>query len=236
MIFVDPVYNSEMLKLNVENREKSQKINGLRKAGKMPAVFYGKKDKSTPITITKSEFRKVWKEAGESSVIELVGTGIDAQALIYDVDLDPVTDVPRHADFYVFEKGKKITVNVPLEFSGVAPAVKDLGGTLVKVMHELEIEAMPKDLPHSINVDISSLLNFDSQITAKDIKIPEGVTLLTKSDEVVVSVYETKEEVEEVAPVDLASIEVQKKGKEAKEGKGEEAETAGEAGAEKGKK
>lgn len=221
-----------MLKLKVENRDKSQKIDGLRKAGKMPAVFYGKKDKSTPITITKAEFRKVWKLAGESSVIELVGTGIDAQALIYDVDLDPVTDEPRHADFYVFEKGKKITISVPLEFIGVAPAVKDLGGTLVKVMHEIEIEAMPKDLPHNINVDISLLVNFDSQIIAKDIKLPEGVTLLTKSDEVVVSVYETKEEVEEVAPIDLASIEVQKKGKEAKEGAGEEAE----AGAEEGKK
>lgn len=219
-----------MLKLNVINREKSQKIDGLRKAGKMPAVFYGKKDKSTPITISKSEFRKVWKIAGESSVIELVGTGIDAQALIYDVDLDPVTDEPRHVDFYVFEKGKKISVSIPLEFIGVAPAVKDLGGTLVKVMHELEIEAMPKDLPHSINVDISMLMNFDSQIVAKDIKLSEGVTLITKSDEVVVSVYETKEEVEETVPVDLASIEVQKKGKEAKEGAGEESETSGEEG------
>ena len=189
-----------MLKLNVENRDK------------------------TPITISKSEFKKVWKEAGESSVIDLVGKDIEAEALIYDIDRDPVTDEPRHADFYVFEKGKKIEIAVPLEFIGIAPAVKDMGGTLVKVLHELEIEALPKDLPHNIRVDISSLLNFDSQILAKDIKLPQGVVLVTKLEEVVASVYETKEEVEEVVPVDLASIEVQKKGKEAKEGEGAEAE------------
>lgn len=225
-----------MFKLNVELREKSQKNDKLRKMGQMPAVFYGKKEKSTPIVISKAKFKKIWKEAGESSVIGLEGKGIEAEALIQDVDFDPVTDEPRHADFYVFEKGKKITINAPLEFVGIAPAVKDLGGTLVKVMHEIEIEAMPKDLPHNINVDISSLVNFDSQIVAKDIKLPEGVFLKTKPDEVVASVYETKEEVEEAVPVDLANIEVQKKGKEAKEGAGEEAEVSGEANAEKGKK
>lgn len=218
-----------MFKLNVELREKTQKIGKLRKAGQMPAVFYGKKEKSTPIAIDISKFKKVWREAGESSVIELSGKGIEAEALIQDVDFDPVTDEPRHADFYVFEKGKKIAINAPLEFIGISSAVKDLGGTLVKVMHELEVEAMPKDLPHNISVDISSLVNFDSVISAKDIKLPEGVFLITKPDEVVASVYEAKEEAEEVAPVDLASIEVQKKGKEAKEGKGEEGE--GEAGA-----
>jgi large subunit ribosomal protein L25 len=221
-----------MIKLNVENRDKTQKSSVLRKEGKMPAVFYGKKEKSTPIIVSKVEFKKVWKKAGESSVIDLVGKNIEAEALIYDIDLDPVTDEPRHADFYVFEKGKKIEINVPLEFIGVAPAVKDMGGTLVKVMHEIEIEALPKDLPHSISVDISSLVNFDSQILAKDVKLPQGVALVTKAEEVIASVYETKEEVEEVAPVDLASIEVQKKGKEAKEG--EEAEA--EAPAQEGKK
>lgn len=220
-----------MFKLDVELREKSQKNNKLRKAGQMPAVFYGKKEKSTPIAVSMSKFKKIWKDAGESSVIELTGKGIEAEALIQDVDFDPVTDEPRHADFYVFEKGKKITINAPLEFVGVSSAVKDLGGTLVKVMHEIEVEAMPKDLPHSINVDISSLVNFDSHISAKDIKLPEGVFLVTKADEVIASVYEPKEEVEEVVPVDLASIEVQKKGKEAKEGEegeGEKVEPAGE--------
>ena len=100
---------------------------------------------------------KSWKQAGESSVIHLTGKDIDHEVLIQDIDLDPVTDNVRHADFYVIEKGKKVTVRVPLEFTGVAPAVKDLGGILVKVIHELEIEAMPKDLPHNLSVDISKL-------------------------------------------------------------------------------
>lgn len=219
-----------MLKLNVENRDKTQKPDALRRAGKMPAVFYGKKEKSTPVTISTAEFKKVWKEAGESSVIDLVGKGVEAEALIYDIDRDPVTDEPRHADFYVFEKGKKIEISVPLEFVGVSPAVKDMGGTLVKVMHEIEIEALPKDLPHNIGVDISSLINFDSQILAKDINLPQGVVLATRPEEVIASVYETKEEVEEAAPVDLSSIEVQKKGKEAKEGEGTEAEVPAQEG------
>ena len=140
--------------------------------------------------------------------------------MIHDVDLDPVTDKPRHADFYAIEKGKTLEISVPLEFIGVAGAVKELGGILVKVMHEVEIEALPKDLPHNIVVDISSLKTFDDVIKASDIKLPEGVTLKVKADEVIASVYEPKEEVE-VAPVDLSAIEVAKKGKEAKEGEAE---------------
>jgi len=90
-------------------------------------------------------------------------------------------------------------------------------------MYELEIEALPKDLPKDIKVDLSSLINFDSIIAVKDIKLPEGVTTNVNPEEVIASVYEPKEEVIEEAPVDLSTIEVQKKGKEAKEGaEGEE--------------
>lgn len=219
-----------MIKLNVENRNKAVKNIVLRKEGKMPAVFYGKKEKTTPITISRAEFKKVWKEAGESSVIKLAGDNIEAEALIYDIDLDPVTDEPRHVDFYVFEKGKKIEISVPINFVGISPAVKDMGGTLVKVMHEIEIEALPKDLPHNIDADISFLVNFESQILAKDIKLPQGVVLITKLEEVVASVYETKEELEEVVPIDLANIEVQKKGKEVKEGEGTQSEESSQEG------
>ena len=130
----------------------------------MPAVFYGPKEETTPVTISEKDFVKVWREAGESSVIELSGVGDAKEVLIHEVDVDPVSGTPRHADFYVIEKGKKVTVGIPLTFEGVAPAVKELGGILVKVMHEIEIEVMPKDLPHDIVVDISSPKHFDSQI------------------------------------------------------------------------
>lgn len=224
-----------MFTLEVKNRNKKENLETLRKAGFVPAVFYGKKEASTPISVKNSDFIKVWKQAGSSSVIGLSGSGVDVEALIQDVDLHPVTGKPRHADFYVFEKGKAIKIKVPLEFIGVSPAVKDLGGSLVKVVHYLEIEAMPKDLPHNLNVDISKLIDFKSTLTAKDIKLPNGVTLIAHADEVVASVYEPQEEVEEVAPaVDLSTIEVAKKGKEAKEGA--EGEAGAEAGAEGDKK
>jgi large subunit ribosomal protein L25 len=207
-----------MITLKVEKRDIKDSLGEMRKAGKMPAVFYGKKEASTPIMLPFAIFEKTLKDAGESTILHLEGTGIDVDVLIHDVDLDPVTDKPRHADFYAIEKGKKLEIKIPLEFIGVAPAVKDLGGILVKVMHEIEIEALPKDLPHKLEVDISGLKTFDSTVTAAEIKLPEGVSLKIKPEEVVASVYEPKEEVIEVAPVDLSTIEVAKKGKEAKEG------------------
>ena len=207
-----------MITLKVEKRDKKESLGEIRKAGLMPAVFYGKKEAATSIKLPFAIFEKTLKDAGESTILHLEGKDIDVDVLIHEVDLDPVTDKPRHADFYAIEKGKKLEIKIPLEFIGVSPAVKDLGGVLVKVMHEMEIEALPKDLPHKIEVDLSSLATFDSVITAGSIKLPEGVTLKIKPEEVVASVYEPKEEVVEAAPVDLSAIEVVKKGKEAKEG------------------
>lgn len=215
-----------MFKLKVEKRDSKESLGALRKSGKMPAVFYGPKETSTPIKLTIVDFKKALKTAGESTVISLEGAGIEVDALIHDFDLDPVTDMPIHADFYAIEKGKKLSVDVPLEFTGVSPAIKDLGAVLVKVLHEVEIEALPKDLPHKLEVDISGLVGFDSVLTAKDIKLPTGVELKIKLDEVIASVYEPKEEVVETTPIDLSSIEVEKKGKEAKEGAEGETATA----------
>ena len=209
--------------LKVEKRDIKTDVESIRKAGKMPAVFYGKKEASTPISIASVDFVKAYKQAGESTVVILQGEGIEVESLIHDIDLHPVTNKPLHADFYVFEKGKKIKVDVPLEFVGVSPAIKDLGGSLIKVIYDIEVEALPKDLPHRIEVDISSLVDFHSVIKAGDIKMPSNVTLVARPDEVIASVAEPKaEEVEEVvAPVDLDAIEVEKKGKEAKEGEAE---------------
>ncbi len=215
-----------MLELKVQKREKKGNLEKLRKEGFMPAVFYGKKEESTPISIPQAAFLKAFKEAGESTVVTLKHEEGSVDTLIHDVDFDPVTGTPRHADFYVFEKGHKLEIDVPLEFVGVAPGVKDLGGLLVKVLHELKIEALPTNLPHQIEVDISSLLEIGSQILAKDLKLPEGVTLLDGEDEVVALVAAPKEEEEEeVAPVDLSAIEVEKKGKEKTAEEGGEAES-----------
>ncbi|OGN33355.1 MAG: hypothetical protein A3F98_03360 [Candidatus Yanofskybacteria bacterium RIFCSPLOWO2_12_FULL_41_8] len=212
-----------MLTLKTEIRTKADKLENIRKAGKVPAVFYGKKEASTPISIPKIDFLKVWEEAGESSVVALETPAGVKESLIQDVDLDPITGVPRHADFYVFEKGHKVEVELPLEFVGVAPAVKDLGGVLVKVLYKLKIEAMPKDLPHNILVDTSSLANFGDQVLAKNITMPPGVELKEHPEEVVALVSAPREEKEEEpAPVDLSTIEVEKKGKEESEEKPDE--------------
>jgi large subunit ribosomal protein L25 len=105
----------------------------------------------------------------------------------------------------------------PLVFEGVAPAIKELAGTLTKVLHEVEIEAKPADLPHELTVSIDSLVDFDAKVVAKDIKLPAGVTLITDPEEVVALVSEVKEEVE-AAPVDLSAIEISvEKGKKEEE-------------------
>lgn len=212
-----------MLTLEAQKRDTSLDNETLRKGGKMPAVFYGKKTASTPIVFLQKDFIKVWHTAGESGVVSIKTAEGTVEALIKDVDIDPVSDVPRHADFYVFEKGKKIEVSVPLEFVGVAPVVKDLGGSLIKVLHDLKISADPTNIPHDIEVDISSLVDFDSQVLASAIKLPAGVVLMENENEVVASAARPKEEKEEEeAPVDLSTIEVEKKGKKEEEAAPEE--------------
>jgi len=204
-----------MLTLQVTKRDSGGKARKERESGMVPAVFYGRKETSTSISVSERDFEKVWKEAGESSVITLSGVGDDKEALIHDVDFHPVSGLPRHVDFYIIEKGKTLEVSVPIEFEGIAPAVKELGGVLVKVLHELEVEALPKDLPHHIVVDISPLRTLESRIIVKDITLPSGVKTLASPDDVVVLVSEAEEEPEvpTEAP-DLASIEVIKKGKD----------------------
>ena len=205
-----------MLTLKAETRNKTDKLDKIRKAGKIPAVFYGKKEASTSIAIPKIDFLRVWREAGESSVIVLETSEGSKESLIQDVDLDPISDMPRHADFYVFEKGHKVEVKLPIEFLGISPAVKDLGGMLVKVLHEIKVEAMPKNLPHNVDIDISALINFGDQILAKDIILPTGVELKENPEEVIALISAPREEKEEevIEPVDLSEIEVEKKGKE----------------------
>jgi large subunit ribosomal protein L25 len=211
------------INIKAEKREKIGKLASLRKEGWMPAVFYGHKKEATPIQIKKTDFIKAWKNAGESTVIKLVTADGDLEALVHDVDLDPVTSEPRHADFYVFEKGHKVEIAVPLEFIGVSTAIKDLGGVLMKILHEIKVEAEPANLPHQIDVDISSITELEGQILAKDISLPKGVTLVENPEEVIATVATPKaEEKVEEAPVDLSQIEVEKKGKQEEEGEATE--------------
>lgn len=203
-----------MTTLSIQTRDTSENVETLRKGGFVPAVFYGPKQTATSIKFKATDFIKVYREAGESTIITLTGAGEDQEALVKDIAVDPVKGSVQHVDFYVVEKGKKVEVTVPLVFVGEAPAERELHGTLVKVMHEVDVEAMPKDLPHEIEVSIESLVDFDAQIHAGDIVMPAGVTLITDAEEVVALVQAHREESEEIAAPDFSTIEVVGKKKE----------------------
>lgn len=190
-----------------------------RTAGKLPVVVYGPKDPSANFFVATADFKKVYRQAGESSVISFEVDGEKKDVLIHEVTFQPSTGEPVHADFYAIEKGKKINVNVPLVFEGEAPATK-LGGIVVKVLHEVEVEAMPANLPHQLEVSLEKLETLESYISVSDILLPSGVTMLTDGEELVVSITVAKEE-EEAPAMDISQIEVEKKGKKEEEGEGE---------------
>lgn len=204
-----------MLTLTITSRNAKESSGALRLKGSVPAVFYGPKEASTPITVDGHVLEALWKQAGETTVIALSGVGETKETLIRDVQFHPVSGKLLHADFYVLEKGKKIEIAVPLVFIGEAPAEK-AGHIVVKTLYEIEIEVLPADLPRDLSVDISKLTNVGDHITAGDIAVPKSATLITGAHEIVVSVTEFKEEkIEEpvvVAPVsgttlDGASVE-----------------------------
>ena len=187
------------LALEVKQRDTKDSADTLREGGVIPAIFYGPKEKATPISIDASKLEHIWKEAGETSIVTLKGIGEDKDTLIHDAQFHPVTGRLLHVDFYVLEKGKKVQIKVPIHFEGQAPAEK-AGHIVVKVLHEIEIEVAPQELPHSLLVDLTTLANVGDHIAASDIKLPPSATLVTRSDDTVASVKEFKEEAAEIAP------------------------------------
>lgn len=198
-----------------------------RQAGFLPIVVYGRKEPPISLFTSLLDFKKVLHGAGESSIIALATPAGKKSALIHEVAYHPINREPIHADFYVVEQDVVLKINIPVEYVGLAPAVKELGGTLVKVLHEIEIEALPKDLPSNIVVDVTLLATLDSQILVRDLSFPAGVTVMHKPDEVVAAISVVKEE-EEAPPVDLSAIEVEKRGKEPADDETEPAQTASE--------
>jgi large subunit ribosomal protein L25 len=217
-----------MITLKVTERKitGSKAMKHLREGGIVPAVIYGRKEETIPVQVSQIDFRTIYKQAGESTVVSLTGLADDKQVLIHDIDYDPVSGETRHVDFYAIEKDKKVHVSIPLEYVGVAPAVKELGGILVKVLYELEVESLPQDLPTRIYVDISSIVDFDASVLVKDITLPQGVEATADPEEVVALASPAIEEAaydEAAEGPDMASIEVEKKGK-----KEEDTESSGE--------
>jgi large subunit ribosomal protein L25 len=200
-----------MLELAIKPRDAKASSEDLRAQGVMPAVFYGAKEEPVSISIDQKAFERLFKEAGETTIVKLKGIGDEKDTLIHDVQFHPVTDKPLHADFYVLEKGKKIELAIPLEFVGVAPAEK-LGHVLVKTLHEVEIEVAPHELPQHLEVDISKLENVGDHITAAEIKLPASAELKTGGEEIIVSVTAFIEEKPLETEVKLAEVGEKKEG------------------------
>lgn len=203
-----------MTELTASAREiTGKKIAALREEGKLPAVVYGAKVDSTPIVVDQASFLKILRDSGETTLIELKGLSEDHEVLIQDIDFDTVKGTPIHVDFYAVERGKEIEVTIPFEFVGSSAAEK-AGDSIVKTMHEVDVKTTPGKIPQHLEVNLELLKEAGDRIEIKDIALPEGVTILADADEVVVLAQEHVEEVEEeTAPVDMDSIEVEKKGK-----------------------
>jgi len=170
----------------------------LREQGLIPAILYGANKISQALQVDLKEFEKVLKQAGETDIIELVIDDKDKRnVLVQDVARDFITNKIIHVDLYEVEMNKPIVVTVPLTFEGESPAVKE-GGILVKSMDEIEIEALPRDIPHTIPIDISSLQNIGQTIYVGDLKVSDKVKILVDPKTPIVSITNpiTEEELE----------------------------------------
>jgi len=192
--------------LEAANRVAGKDLPQLRNNGQLPAVVYGAGTPARAISVSLIAFDKIFKQAGETGMIDLKTPEETLHVLVHDISYDPIRHVPTHADFLVVDIKKKIRVEVPLRFVGESPAAKTGLGVLVKVLHEVEVEALPMELPSSIDVDISVLAELDQQIHISDISNIPNVEILNEKEEVVAAITAIKEEVEEVVPVDMESI------------------------------
>lgn len=191
--------------LNVQEYNKDIDMNN-----SIRAVVYGPAYAPVSLVINQKDFTRLYKDAGESSVVVLKGLKADQDVLIHDIQKDVRNGNIIHVDFYALQKGKKIEVNVPLVFVGVAEAVKTHGADLIKNIFEVEIEAEAKDLPHEIEIDISSLKEIDDHITIGDIKAPIGVKILNNADDVIITASKHEEDTEDTitTEIDMSAIEV----------------------------
>lgn len=207
------------MELSVQIRENlGTNLNAFRKSGLIPAEFYGHGMKNEHLSVKGDEFRKVYKEAGENTIISLVLNGKKLPSLIYEVKEHPLRGDVIHIDFYGVRMDEMIKAGIPLEFTGEAPAIKEKGGIVNKTLHEIEVEALPADLPHSFTVDISSLADIGASIYVKDLAMPKGVKVISDPEQPIVSISAPRKEEEIVAPVaavDLSEVKVETEEKKA---------------------
>lgn len=180
-----------------------KKVKALRAVGTMPAELFGHGIKNTHISVSQKEFAKLYKVAGEHELVNVaLEDGKATPTLITNAQRDAISGVFLSADFYAVRMDEKLTVNIPIEFVGEAPAEK-AGFPIIKVLDEVEVETLPGNMPHSFTVDLSVLSDIGQSIHIKDIKVPKGVEILLAEDAVIATVGEkTAEEVVEEKPAE----------------------------------
>jgi large subunit ribosomal protein L25 len=190
---------------------KGKKVKNLRKQGLLPANIYGKDIKSETIQMPIKEFDNVYKKAGETGLIDLVLNETKIPVITHLVQIDPVSQEPLHVDFYKVNLKEKIKANVPLFVVNESPAVKDKVGVLLTLLTEVEVEALPAEIPDKISVDISSLKEIDQTIKVTDLKTEKGIAILTDGNLDVVKIAplvskEAEEMAKEEAQAKVAAI------------------------------
>lgn len=182
-----------------------RKVKALRKSGLTPAVVYGKKIKTESIQVNTKEFVKLFSQIGESTLVYLG----DKPTLVRDVTHDAVTGLPLHIDFLQVDLKEKVKANVPVKLVGESPAEKDKLGVLVQQLEEIEVEALPTDMPEHVDVDVTTLTEVDQAIHIKDLKISTKVEVLSDGEQIVVKIepLAKEEPVEVVEPVATAEGE-----------------------------
>jgi large subunit ribosomal protein L25 len=210
-------------------KEIGKKVQGLREKGLIPAVLYGPKLENLSLEVQDKEFEEVFKQAGESSLINLEAEGKKFLVLIHALELDALSQKPIHIDFYQPDLSKEITAEISLVFEGDPPAVKELSGVLVKNIQQIMVKALPQHLPHEIKVSLEGLKTFEDNILVKDLAIPEGVKAVRDESDIVARVVPLQKVEEELEkPMEEKVEEVEKVGEKEKEAKAaEEAKAAG---------
>jgi len=216
------------LKLKVDKRKLyGRKIKKLRQEGILPANIYGKKLKSQAIKVDLKDFLAIYKEAGETGIVKLnlAKETKTRPVLIHNLQKDPVTDQPLHADFHQVDLKTKVQVSIPIELKGEAPAVGK-GGVLIQLINEVEVESLPMDLPDKFELDISKIEEVGQGISVKELKIDEKKVkiLIDNKDQLVVKVEEPKEEKEEAPAEESATADEGEEGEEKKPEEGKEGE------------
>lgn len=205
-----------------------RKTNGLRLEGLVPAVMYGFETEPKNITLDRNAFAKVYGQAGESTLVDLEIDGKTHPVLISEIQRDPLTDFITHADFRRVDTKRKIEADIPLKLVGMPPAVKELGGTLLQSLEEVQVMSLPDALVHEIEVDVTKLATFDDVIRVKDIVIPAGIEVKSDLEQAVASVQPPRSE-EELAALnsavdaDVSKVEVLTEKKEEAPAEGAEA-------------